>query len=72
MQIYRVNHTRTFSNNQALRMQMGHDLTKDFNILKAGTESGIEVEAKYLGDTWTVGLSPDETDKLIRSLLKKS
>jgi hypothetical protein len=53
-------------------MQMGHDLTKDFNILKAGTESGIEVEAKYLGDTWTVGLSPDETDKLIRSLLKKS
>jgi hypothetical protein len=43
----------------------------DFKILQAGTESGIELEVKDVEYTWTVSLSPDETEQVIRSLLKK-
>ena len=45
---------------------------KECKILKAEIESGIELEAKYLDHTFTVTLSPKETEKLVQSLLKQS
>jgi len=50
---------------------MSDETTKDFTILKAGTESGIEIEAKHFDYTWTITLSPSETNMLIQSILKK-
>jgi hypothetical protein len=48
------------------------DLTRDFTVLRAGTEVGVKLQAKSLNHTFTVELSPEETEALIRNLLKKS
>jgi hypothetical protein len=70
MQIHRTNHTRT-TDSHTDRIQVNPEIAKDFKILRAGTESGIELEVKNFYYTWTVSLSPDETAQVIRSLLKK-
>lgn len=49
-----------------------NDSTKDFTVLQAGTEVGVRLEAKHLDHTFTVELSPKETETLIQHLLKKS
>ena len=70
MQIQRINHARKPDSNTH-RMKADHDLTKDFKILRAGTESGIKFEAKYLDYTWQIALSPEETKIAIQNLLKE-
>jgi hypothetical protein len=65
-----MNHTRP-TDNHTDRIQVNPEVAKDFKILLAGTESGIELEVKNSEYTWTVALSPDETQQLIQSLLKK-
>jgi hypothetical protein len=70
MQIHRTNHTRP-SDNHTDRVQVNPTVAKDFKILRAGTESGIELEVKNFDYTWTVSLSASETQQLIQNLLKK-
>jgi hypothetical protein len=70
MQIHRQNHTRP-TDSHTDRIQVNPTIAKDFKILRAGTESGIEIEVKTFDYTWTVSMSPDETEQIIRSLLKK-
>ena len=44
---------------------------KEMAIRKAGTQIGVTLEVNHLDNTFTVILTPDETQQLIQSLLKE-
>ena len=73
MEILRVNHTRK-PDSHTHRIQTYSDpkLTTDFKVLKSEIEGGLSFEAKCLGYTWTVTLSPQETNSVIESLPKRT
>ena len=67
MEILRYNHKFPRNKGQIL----AHS-TKGFTILEAGTEVGVKLEVKDLDHTFFVILTPEETQRFIQSLLKKS
>ena len=46
--------------------------TTGFTIHEAGTEVGVKLEVKCVNHTFFVILTPEETQELIQSLLKKT
>jgi hypothetical protein len=70
MEIHTTNHTRR-PDNSTHRTRCEHKDTKDFKVIQAGTDSGITLQARNHKFVLDVSLSREETDLLIKSLLKK-
>lgn len=70
MEIHSTNHTRR-PDNSTHRIRLVHDQTATFEIVQAGMESGIKIQAKNSRFTYDVALSPAETRQLITAILRK-
>jgi hypothetical protein len=70
MQIHTTNYTRR-PDSSTHRTKCEHKDTKDFKVIRAGSESGITLQARNQKFILDVALDAEETKILIQSLIKK-